>query len=113
MATLPSKLNGDCSVWEWSVGNVFVDMTSLLLQEVNSSKVSLSEIEKLEEVERLTAKQLKGILINNFVNYRGCKERHELISKVKMLWESHQANKRLYEQIVNQGGMYKIHVDVL
>lgn len=65
----------------------------------------MSEIEKIEEVDKLTAKQLKGILINNFVNYRGCKERHELITKVKMLWESRQANKQLYEKIVNQAGV--------
>lgn len=77
-----------------------------MFQPQNVSKISLNEIEKIEEVDKLSAKQLKIILLSNFVDYRGCKERHELITKVKMLWESHQANKKFYEKLVSQTGQY-------
>lgn len=77
-----------------------------LLQEADSSKskISLNEIENKDEIDNLTVKQLKIILTNNFVDYRGCKEKHELITKVKMLWDSRQANKRLYEKLLNPSG---------
>jgi len=65
------------------------------------SKISLSEIESHSEIENLNAKQLKIILTRNLVEYKGCKEKHELISRVKMLWESRKANQLLYEKLLN------------
>ena len=70
------------------------------------SKISLTEIDSIDEVENLTVKQLKIILTRNLVNYRGCKEKHELITKVKMLWQSRQDNQRLYEQLLNPPGEF-------
>lgn len=69
------------------------------------SKISLSEVENIEDIGNLAVKQLKIILTNNFVDYHGCKEKHELVTKVKMLWESRQANQRLYEKLISQTGM--------
>lgn len=68
------------------------------------SKISLTEIETENEVDTLTVKQLKILLTHNLVDYKGCKEKHELISKVKMLWQAHQANAILYKQLLNPPG---------
>lgn len=70
------------------------------------SKISLSEIESHSEIENLNAKQLKIILTRNLVEYKGCKEKHELISRVKMLWESRKANQLLYEKLLNPQGKW-------
>ncbi|XP_067932381.1 uncharacterized protein [Watersipora subatra] len=65
------------------------------------SKISLSEIESVSEVDNLSVKQLKIILTRNLVTYKGCKEKHELISKVKMLWQARQDNEKLYQKLLN------------
>jgi len=40
----------------------------------------------------LTVRQLKDILAYNFVDYKGCCEKAELVMRVQQLWTDHQRN---------------------
>ena len=51
---------------------------------------SLSQIQKVEEVEQLSVKELKTILTANFVDFKGCCEKKELLDRVAALWKSKQ-----------------------
>ena len=51
---------------------------------------SLSQIQNIEEVEELTVKELKQILTANFVDFKGCCEKKELLDRVRALWKSKQ-----------------------
>lgn len=56
---------------------------------------SLSQIQNIEEVEELSVKELKRILAANFVDFKGCCEKKELLDRVRTLWHSKQEiNKR-------------------
>jgi len=41
----------------------------------------------------LSVKQLKEILVRNFVSIKGCVEKSELITKVELLYRDHQKSK--------------------
>ena len=43
-------------------------------------------------IELLTVRQLKELLANNFVDYKGCCEKAELVMRVRQLWTDHQRN---------------------
>ena len=45
-------------------------------------------------IEDLTIKQLKEILTANFVDYKGCCEKRELIERVRRLWQDSQKNQQ-------------------
>ncbi|CAF0766605.1 unnamed protein product [Didymodactylos carnosus] len=47
---------------------------------------SLSDIKDDQNIEDLSIKELKEILATNFVNYKGCVEKSELIEKVRRLY---------------------------
>ncbi|RUS69434.1 hypothetical protein EGW08_022805 [Elysia chlorotica] len=55
-------------------------------------RTQLEDVESAEDIENLTVRQLKELLVNNFVDYRGCCERSELVDRVKALWRDHQEN---------------------
>ena len=40
------------------------------------------------DIRKLSAKELKALLDDNFVDYKGCFEKEELVQRVVMLWES-------------------------
>jgi hypothetical protein len=42
---------------------------------------------------------MKEILSSNFVEYKGCFEKNDLVQRLKLLYESSVANKRLQEEI--------------
>ncbi len=46
----------------------------------------MSSIENEEDIDKLPVRELKEILVNNFVVIRGLCEKEELIEKAKMLW---------------------------
>ncbi|KAJ4439461.1 hypothetical protein ANN_07585 [Periplaneta americana] len=48
--------------------------------------ITLASIESVEDLEKLTVKQLKELLSLNRVDYRGCCEKPELIERVTRLW---------------------------
>lgn len=51
---------------------------------------SLSQIQNIEEVGELSVKELKMILTANFVDFKGCCEKKELLDRVAALWKSKQ-----------------------
>ncbi|XP_060059950.1 E3 ubiquitin-protein ligase rififylin isoform X6 [Erinaceus europaeus] len=50
-------------------------------------RASLSDLTDLEDIENLTVRQLKEILARNFVNYKGCCEKWELMERVTRLYK--------------------------
>lgn len=58
-----------------------------------SNRLHLDDIHDVDSIEDLSIKQLKEILVNNFVNFRGCCEKWELTDRVKRLWQAKQLNK--------------------
>ena len=51
---------------------------------------SLSQIQNINDVEDLSVKELKCILSANFVDFKGCCEKKELLDRVRTLWKSKQ-----------------------
>lgn len=54
---------------------------------VPGRRASLSDLTDLEDIESLTVRQLKEILARNFVNYKGCCEKWELMERVTRLYK--------------------------
>ncbi|PVD32863.1 hypothetical protein C0Q70_08310 [Pomacea canaliculata] len=57
-------------------------------------RATLEDVKCESDVDSLTVRQLKEILVNNFVDYRGCCEKRELRDHAKRLWKEDQANKQ-------------------
>uniref|UniRef100_A0A4X2L655 RING-type E3 ubiquitin transferase n=1 Tax=Vombatus ursinus TaxID=29139 RepID=A0A4X2L655_VOMUR len=53
---------------------------------VPGRRASLSDLVNVEDIEALTVRQLKEILARNFVNYKGCCEKWELMERVTRLF---------------------------
>ncbi|XP_043929983.1 E3 ubiquitin-protein ligase rififylin isoform X2 [Protopterus annectens] len=53
---------------------------------VPGRRASLSDLNCLEDIETLSVRQLKEILARNFVNYKGCCEKWELMERVTRLY---------------------------
>ncbi|XP_031823450.1 E3 ubiquitin-protein ligase rififylin isoform X2 [Antechinus flavipes] len=53
---------------------------------VPGRRASLSDLVNVEDIEALTVRQLKEILARNFVNYKGCCEKWELMERVTRLY---------------------------
>lgn len=49
-------------------------------------RASLSDISNVDDIESLSVRQLKEILARNFVNYKGCCEKWELMERVTRLY---------------------------
>lgn len=84
-------------------------ITSLPLQSIDSEdgfvpgrRASLSDLTHLEDIEGLTVRQLKEILARNFVNYKGCCEKWELMERVTRLYKDQKGLQHLGEDC--QGG---------
>lgn len=54
---------------------------------------SLSELNNEHNIEDLSVRELKEILLANFVDYKGCVEKSELIDKVRRLYRDRQNEK--------------------
>ncbi|XP_045172014.2 E3 ubiquitin-protein ligase RNF34-like [Mercenaria mercenaria] len=61
-------------------------------------RIKLEDIKSEEHIEQLSIKCLKRLLLNNFVDYKGCCERWELQERVKRLWNHDQINKQKADQ---------------
>ena len=62
--------------------------------------LSVDDLQSEEHIRQLTARQLKLILTRNFVDFKGCCERDELMEKVLRLWrERREAQKLSLEDI--------------
>lgn len=62
--------------------------------------IKLDDVKTEEEIDLLDIKSLKRLLLNNFVDFKGCREKWELQDRVKRLWRDNQANKKKYEEQV-------------
>ncbi|GCB79264.1 E3 ubiquitin-protein ligase rififylin-like [Scyliorhinus torazame] len=67
-------------------------------------RASLSDLTCIEDIEGLTVRQLKEILARNFVNYKGCCEKWELMERVTRLYNEQ-------KDLQNQGGNESSGVD--
>ncbi|XP_065831604.1 E3 ubiquitin-protein ligase rififylin-like [Oscarella lobularis] len=57
-------------------------------QPTKRRRARLNDLSSKDDICSLTVRQLKEILVNNYVDYKGCVEKHELISRVEKLFES-------------------------
>ncbi|KAG7225929.1 hypothetical protein INR49_018530 [Caranx melampygus] len=58
--------------------------------QVPGRRASLSDLSCLDDIEALTVRQLKEILSRNFVDYKGCCEKWELMERVTRLYQDRQ-----------------------
>lgn len=58
---------------------------------VSGRRASLSDLSCLDDIEALSVRQLKEILARNFVNYKGCCEKWELMERVSRLYQDQQS----------------------
>ncbi|RNA03399.1 E3 ubiquitin- ligase rififylin-like [Brachionus plicatilis] len=70
-------------------------------QSTTIRRASLTDLKCPEDIDHLSIKQIKEILANNFVEYKGCCERSELVDKLKRLFVSDCENKRREQQLNN------------
>lgn len=63
-------------------------------QQERVKRHTLEDIKSEEEIDGLTVRQMKEVLVNNFVDYKGCVEKSELHLRVTRLWKEHQVNKQ-------------------
>ncbi|CAG2107462.1 unnamed protein product [Medioppia subpectinata] len=54
---------------------------------------NIDDLKSMDQLKALSVKQLKLILTRNFIDYKGCVEKEELLSKVERLWNDRQENK--------------------
>ncbi|NWX05068.1 RFFL ligase, partial [Caloenas nicobarica] len=54
---------------------------------VQGRKASLSDLKSIGDINALSVRQLKEILARNFVNYKGCCEKWELLERVTRLYK--------------------------
>ncbi|KAL3056866.1 hypothetical protein OYC64_007361 [Pagothenia borchgrevinki] len=57
---------------------------------VSGRRASLSDLSSVDDIEALSVRQLKEILARNFVNYKGCCEKWELMERVVRLYQDQQ-----------------------
>lgn len=57
---------------------------------VPGRRASLADLTCLDDIEALSVRQLKEILARNFVNYKGCCEKWELMERVRRLYQDQQ-----------------------
>ncbi|XP_041851264.1 E3 ubiquitin-protein ligase rififylin isoform X2 [Melanotaenia boesemani] len=57
---------------------------------VSGRRASLSDLSCVEDIEALSVRQLKEILARNFVNFKGCCEKWELMERVTRLYQDQQ-----------------------
>ena len=60
----------------------------------------MDDVKSEEDISTLAVMELKQILTANFIEYKGCCEKRELIEKVKMLYQSEQKIKQGMGEIV-------------
>ncbi|XP_074643340.1 E3 ubiquitin-protein ligase RNF34-like [Tubulanus polymorphus] len=56
-------------------------------------RMKIDEVMSVNQIRDLSVKRLKELLTENFVNYKGCCEKGELVDRVIMLWREHQVIK--------------------
>ncbi|NXA35225.1 RFFL ligase, partial [Eudromia elegans] len=69
--------------------SIFASFQSVDSEEnlVQGRRASLSDLTSIGDIDALTVRQLKEILARNFVNYKGCCEKWELLERVTRLYK--------------------------
>lgn len=57
---------------------------------MSGRRASLSDLKSVDDIEDLSVRQLKEILARNFVDYKGCCEKWELMERVTRLYQDQQ-----------------------
>ena len=63
-------------------------------EDISQIYFNVDDIESLEQLRTLSVKQLKLILTRNFIDYKGCLEREELLGKAERLWNDRHDNRQ-------------------
>lgn len=71
---------------------------------VPGRRASLSDISNPDDIESLTVRQLKEILARNFVNYKGCCEKWELMERVTRLYHDQKDLLQKASAVVDEEG---------
>uniref|UniRef100_A0A3B4FQP4 RING-type E3 ubiquitin transferase n=1 Tax=Pundamilia nyererei TaxID=303518 RepID=A0A3B4FQP4_9CICH len=66
---------------------------------VTGRRASLADLTCLDDIEALSVRQLKEILARNFVDYKGCCEKWELMERVRRLYQDQQSLLGLEENL--------------
>ncbi|CAF1102239.1 unnamed protein product [Adineta steineri] len=66
-----------------------------------SNRKTLADVSSLESIHNLTVGQLKDILTQNFVSYRGCVEKNELITKLELLYRDKQLQEKEFNPSIS------------
>ncbi|ESO05297.1 hypothetical protein HELRODRAFT_77704 [Helobdella robusta] len=61
--------------------------------QISEKRIKLDDLKDVSDIELLSVRQIKDILTNNFVNYKGCCEKSELSNMVANLFLEHAKNK--------------------
>ncbi|NXW40820.1 RFFL ligase, partial [Nyctiprogne leucopyga] len=74
---------------EGKIHSIFVPFQSTDSEDnlVQGRKASLSDLTSIGDINALSVRQLKEILARNFVNYKGCCEKWELLERVTRLYK--------------------------
>uniref|UniRef100_A0A4W4DRJ6 RING-type domain-containing protein n=1 Tax=Electrophorus electricus TaxID=8005 RepID=A0A4W4DRJ6_ELEEL len=67
----------------------------------HAPRASLSDLSSLEDVEQLTVRQLKEILVRNFVSFSGCCEKWELVERVRRLYHENNGTRKSSNDVKN------------
>lgn len=59
----------------------------------SGSTPTVDDIDHKDDIRHLSVRQLKVILVRNYVDIKGCVERRELEERLKRLWESRKREK--------------------
>ncbi len=71
--------------------NVFI--ICHLFYVIQPKRATLELVKEESDIADLSVRQLREILACNFVNYRGCCEKWELVDRVKRLWTSKESDR--------------------
>ncbi len=60
----------------------------------SNTRFNIDDLTNAEQLKDLSVRQLKLILARNFIDYKGCVEKDELLTKALRLWNDRQENKQ-------------------
>lgn len=70
--------------------------------------LSIDSMESEDQIRQLSARQLKVLLARNFVDFKGCCERDELMQKVLRLWREKKEAQKLSLEDISDENLCKI-----
>lgn len=80
-----------------------------------NKRMTLNQLSKVEDIEGLSVRQLKELLVTNYVDYKGCCERKELMDRVRRLWLDDKKNRGLAtdENVASEVDLCKVCMDAI